>query len=459
MAYNPTTGVITDPDSIYDVQQALGESGGGDLMTLANSMHVKCLSKYKPIKDTLNGHSRTPQTLNDTDRMNRDWGFTFDTFPWTGGPAFDAQIKKIVDGSAIWPSFTAATEDRYLGNSWLYRQLVVDSNFARLTDFDDYNHKSENKYVDTTLTVLDDIKMVTSRTRTYTAKFFAQMFPYCPQNFISLNNYCMGIAIFSPTVNSGKVYFYVGTTVITASTSYSASELLMPSSMFNDLLGMIPQSVTEATFYAVGFFAPRSMAGKNNITDNNAYNELNTLIALPGLGYDTFMWKDAGGGGNLCLLTFEANPTSELRPTDTSFTAKILSVTNNYDIKTPPAANLILYPAYIYYTYDLIRSGQTTPDTTYSQTTRAQFGSSGSITISNTQEDGSGNVIHKTTDLTSYNISKNIPIVGGHQANLQSGDRIIVYLWYLTYNSVPGTSEDYQIASQFTVPIGTMPRE
>lgn len=29
MAYNPTTGVITDPDSIYDVQQALGESGGG----------------------------------------------------------------------------------------------------------------------------------------------------------------------------------------------------------------------------------------------------------------------------------------------------------------------------------------------------------------------------------------------------------------------------------------------
>lgn len=48
MAYNPTTGIITAPVSVYDLQQALGTSGNGDVGTLDTHANVKLMSKFKP---------------------------------------------------------------------------------------------------------------------------------------------------------------------------------------------------------------------------------------------------------------------------------------------------------------------------------------------------------------------------------------------------------------------------
>lgn len=457
MSYNPSTGIVQDlgaNDGInqYDVQRALGVSSG-DWGTLCTHTNIKTLSKYKPIKDTLNGQQATPQKLTDTDYINRNMGFTMDKFPWNNGPDFDEVIKKIVDNTLVWPSFTPSAEGRHIGNSWIYQPIVINTNFSRISDFDNYNSHSADKYTDTTLVVWDDIKMVTSKTRDYVAKFTIEMWPFCPPNFVSLKDYCMGIAIFSPDVRSGTVYFYVSSDIISNSINYSVFDMQMTSAMFKDFLAKIPSTVREATFYAVGFFAPKSMRGLNNITGTDKYNQLNNCIAVPGLGYDTFVWRDPGSGGNTCLLTFDASPTTILQVSGRQFTARINSVTNNYDITT----TVILYPTYIYYTYDLVRANGTV-DPTYSHTTRARFGqNTGSVDVTNTQIDQGGNVVHKTTDLSSYNIVANIPLDA--QAQVASGDRVIVYLWYLTYNSVPGTNEDYVKVSQFTVPVGVLPRD
>ena len=49
MAYNPTTGLITPPVSINDVQRALGIGGGGDVGTLIRTGNINMWAKYKPV--------------------------------------------------------------------------------------------------------------------------------------------------------------------------------------------------------------------------------------------------------------------------------------------------------------------------------------------------------------------------------------------------------------------------
>lgn len=49
MAYNPTTGLITPPVSINDVQRALGIGGGGDVGTLIRTGNINMWSKCKPV--------------------------------------------------------------------------------------------------------------------------------------------------------------------------------------------------------------------------------------------------------------------------------------------------------------------------------------------------------------------------------------------------------------------------
>ena len=456
MSYNSSTGIVQDTGandgvSIRDVQRALGVSSN-DLGTLCVHSNIKMLSKYKPIKDTLNGKTRTPQVLTDQNYIERNWGFDIPKF---NGSEFESKIKGAVDNTNMWSTYDSATDvDMSIGNGWVYKKPVVNTNFMRLTDFNGYNNKSEMVFVENTLKVSEGIKMVTKMDGSYNPVFTFDMQPFCPQNFAILSGYRLGIAIYSTTVKNGQIYFYVGTSAIGQSASYEQTLLTMTGAMFNSFLSkMNSPVVNEATFYVVGFFAPSNFSGWNNITDSNAYTQMNNLVPMPGVCYDTFLWRYISGSGqfDMCLLALDAHGTSELRVGGTQFSAQLYAITNNYDT----TETVIFYPSYLMYTYDVVHSNGTI-DPTYSQTSRASFGTNtGSIEVTNTQTSG-GHAVAKTTDVTSYNIVANIPI---DRRAATEGTIVKVHLWYLTYNSQAGTRDEYRECGLFSVPIGELPRD
>ena len=440
--------------------------------TVSSRNEIKMLSRYKPIKDTLNGQSATPLALTDTDFMNRNWGFDIPVVNPSTINEFTDFVKGVANGSYTWNTIPISAQDvdeRSIGNGWLYKRITVGTNWCRLTDFNNYTHDVEDNYVSNTLTVNNSMKLVTKKDASrYNPVFTFDMWPYCPRNFKSLENHRLGIAIYSENVPStasgGTVYFYVGTTAISLNaTIYESMTLTLPQNMLQALLDKIPTTggtlVRETTFYCVGFFAPASCSGKNNLVDNDKGHDMSGLRPVPGTGCDTFQWQYVGGSGDYdtCLLAMTAGSESVLQAGGTGFTAKLYAVTNNYDLTNANQDGIIYFrPTYLMYTYDIIDSNGNV-DETNSRTSRTSFGvHTGNIDVSNTETDGNGNVVHKTTDVSSYNITANIPVA---RSAARNGSRVVVYLWYLTYNSVPGTDEIYHQCGRFVVPVGVLPRD
>ena len=73
MGYNTTTGVISAPVSIADVQQALGDASN-DLATLCTSNKINKWSFYKPVI------SSKLFDLTDVDIERADSGFQFSEY-------------------------------------------------------------------------------------------------------------------------------------------------------------------------------------------------------------------------------------------------------------------------------------------------------------------------------------------------------------------------------------------
>lgn len=125
MAYNPSTGLISQPVSIYDVQRCFGLSSP-DLATLILNANINIWSQVKPI------YSTKIQQLTTTDRSNPRSITGYKT---------GAGIKK---WAGVWNSYISGM-DTSNGNPanqvWQLDRPVVDGLCAfRLTDFASYDH-------------------------------------------------------------------------------------------------------------------------------------------------------------------------------------------------------------------------------------------------------------------------------------------------------------------------------
>lgn len=138
MAYS--SGKITAPVSIYDVQQALGNSSG-DLGTLCQASSINMWAKYKPVRlnviDTVTGQ---------WDATNNTW---LSTATWWKGLANNFAGLTPCEVGTI-----AQIVSHYDGdmNGWSYDKPGGGANQPfRLTDFAGYNHRApaaiENFYI------------------------------------------------------------------------------------------------------------------------------------------------------------------------------------------------------------------------------------------------------------------------------------------------------------------------
>lgn len=479
MPYNSTTKIVSKSTvngvtygvSWRDVQQALGVTDT-DEHALCQSGRVRMLSRYKPIVDTLNGQSRTKATLSNNDFMLRNWGFKIPKFQ---GTALDSKAKAIVKGGAFWSTFTnAQMEAANIGNGWVYPAPVQGENFARISDFDGYDHSKPSNYQHNTLVITNEYKVIAGVNKiTNDVQISFDLSPYSPRNFKSLEGYRLAVAFWyqvertNNTPYESDTYFYIGSgsshVISLSATDQTAMTLTVPQAMFQALLNKAINGAMHAysaTFYAVGFFAPGNYGGYDNITGSSNANSLSDLIPLPGLGYETFQLQNVAGTGDydVCLLAVSGTYlTVPVSGSKNGFTAKILSVTNNYDlINTDTGGQIYFMPAYLRYTYDVFKPNGD-KDTDLSQSSLARFGNtSGSIDVSNTVRTN-GVVTHKTTDISMYNFTSNIPVFN---TGALSGYTVVVKLWYLTYNSDPGTNNIYRQVGQFAVVVdGEMSRD
>lgn len=477
MSYNSTTKIVsktvvngvTYGVSFRDVQQALGVTDT-DEHALCQSDKVRMLSRYKPIVDTLRGQTRKREALSNNDFMIRDWGFRIPTFQ---GTALESKAKAIVDGGAVWNTYQQGAEPAGIGNGWVYPAPVRNVNFARISDFDGYDGSKPYKYSDKTFVVSESMRIISKADGDFTPVFTFRLNPYCPRNFKTLEGYCLGVAFWyrPESGNDSGVYFYIednSTGMTLSATSQADMELRIPKSyitaLLNKTVNRTSNRVNRATFYAVGFFAPNDYHGMENLSGDAAASHLADLIPVPGLGFDSFQWQYVSGSGDfdVCLLAIEGVATSvPAVGSKGGIPCKILSVTNNYDlIKTDPDGYIHFYPAYLMYTFDVYNdSGQKV--TALSQSTRSYFGNnSGDIDVSNTVRTGEGSsavVTHKTTDVSGNNITCIIPAMT--TAGAVEGYRVVVHLWYITFNSTT-SSQEYRDVGQFAVAIsGELPRD
>lgn len=449
MAYS--NGVITAPVSIRDVQKALGVASG-DLMTLARSGQIRRLSPYKPIRGNQNGQTDTPGVLADVDIINRNLGFAIPEFPFTVSGTtwnFNAVIKGIVDDTVPWPTTPGPTDTDSrgsIGNGWIYGMPVVATHFARLTDFNGYSSSQPNGYVDTTFEVLAGTKNIYAG-GSYTAKFFVRMSPLAPRNFRSLVGKYLGVAITSPSIESGAVYFYIGngtddfSSIATAAMGEAECSVIIPSTLFNIIVGKC-SGQNDIVLNVVGFVAPSGYAGYQNIkSDYAGYianpNAMNGLMPLPGLDADTIIWHPSST--LLCYLNIIGNG-SIITPGTTQTTMVLKSVTNNYGYTD----TFNMYASAVQYTYDIIDANN---NVVYQQTQRSRFGNSSAVVDVTNPSAGT----HRREDLTDYNIQQTLSLP--NQSYSIDGYRVIVYLWY--WSGVNPTSGTYQISSQFFIKIGT----
>lgn len=445
-----SNGIITAPVSFGDVNATLGTSHT-DLYTMCRDDNIKRLSPYKPIRGNIRSQADTPNVLSDDDFINRDMGYLIPTF---SGQNFAATIKGIVDNTNQWSTIPSAGDTNTrgsIGNGWVYNMPIPNTNFARLSDFRYYDHNCNNSYQSNTYEVLAGTKIVYTG-GSYTAKFFVKMNPLSPNMFRTLIGYRLGVAIYSPNVSNGAVFFYVGTgsgdlsAITTASVGVTECSVIMPSTLFDEIIGRASGS-SDIIFNAVGFFAPAAYGGYQNILSSySGYqanpSAMNSLIPLAGSGYDTFVWKPSST--DTTYLSFSCGG-SVIRVGQTSGQGTIYSVTNSsevYGTGTFYLRNLITYTYEIKNTNDVV---------VYSRNTHATFGSIGIIDVSNTQQGE-----HKTT---AVDISGNISLPDASYS--VEGYKLVVTLWYPKGVDPQNANNGRGMAGQFTITItdNVPPRE
>lgn len=451
-------GIISAPVSIYDVQRALGIDSP-DLYTLARNGNIKRLSPYKPIRGNLNGYSDKVGEMSDTDIINRNLGFVLPEFPFTKSATtydFNTVIKGIIADNIPWSTIPGSSDvdsRGSIGNGWVYNMPVANTHYARLTDFNHYDHGQKNAYENTTFEVLEGTKSVYTG-GSYTAKFFVKMSPLAPRNFRTLIGKYLGVAITSPNVQSGAVFFYVGngsgdfSSISSAAMGVDECSVIMPSTLFDEIVSKC-SGQNDIVLNVVGFVAPSSYAGYQNIKSSySGYqanpNTMNGLIPLPGLDADTIVWHPSLS--NICYLQLNGSG-SIITPGQTQTTMVIRSVVNTYISSS--ATTFYLY-RYIKYTYDILDAND---NVVYSMTTKTSFIPDGqtfnAIDVTNNPSTSAN-----TFDLTDYNITKTLSLP--NQSYSVDGYRVLVYLWYLDgVNPSSESGHDYRISGQFFIKIGT----
>ena len=443
-----TNNIISAPVSIEDVQRALGETSA-DLYTLCRSDKIKRLSPYKPIRGTTRGNTDKIEVLTDNDIIERDMGFDIQQFPWNG-ITFESVIRGIVTNSANWPNTPQSTDQDTrgsIGNGWIYNKPIEQTNYARLTDFNHYDGNNGNNYETTTFEVLEGTKSIIAG-QTYTGKFFVKMSPYHPKNFKSALRYAVGVAIVKSDF-TGTTYYFIGGETGTGYSSITENamgtpecDVIIPQTLFNTLLDYFSRTFTSDTIlYAVGFLAPISFAGYQNIDSNaskyHAANDINSLIAIPGLGYDNITWHPAS---RVCYLDFNGNG-SIIEPGTTATTLQLLSVVNTY---TTAVAQFTLYSSLVKYTYKIYNG----TSVVYSMSTRASWPAGTTVDVSNTQQ-GQATRFNLIGEFPTQTM--NIPSTYSH-----NGYRVQVTIWYLDgVNPVDASTHDYCEAGSFWIKIGT----
>lgn len=137
MSYNPTTGKIASPVSIYDIRQALGVSPT-DLGTLCKHANINMWAKYKPVQ------KNKLDTTGQWDFTNNRWKYISElggADPWWRGST-NAQIGGI---EPVTTTYAATLLQYYQGsdplNGWVYNRPGGGAiQPYRLTDFAQYNH-------------------------------------------------------------------------------------------------------------------------------------------------------------------------------------------------------------------------------------------------------------------------------------------------------------------------------
>ena len=138
MAYNPTTGVISDPVSIYDVQKCFGLASG-DLATLITTANINMWSDIKPI------YSPKIVPLTDADYESpRDLTASY----FKNGSGIKKRYYGFYQGSDTeWYQKNMGSYGNPASQVWELDRPVVDGVCGlRLTDFAGYWHKVTNVF-------------------------------------------------------------------------------------------------------------------------------------------------------------------------------------------------------------------------------------------------------------------------------------------------------------------------
>ncbi len=350
-----------------------------------------------------------------------------------------------------------------IGNGWLYSTPVKNVNFHRITDFNGYCNRYENRYANTTFEANETIKMITKPNGS-SGVFQIKMHPFNPRNFKSLVGLYYGILFYVPTLDTSSPFirFWFGSEQVTKSATDSSDVIVrIDDTNWSEFLTLINNRLQgnvdrDADIYAIGVLGEDSNA--NNITGNHKPDQLATLRFLPGLGYDTLLYRYISGSGiyDKMLLSFHVVANGEIvKGSKADVELQLMSITNNYDVSTPPSTDrIIFYPAYFSWTTEVYNSSGVY-DETRSHPRRVSIGTTGSIDVSNT-ESSEGHAIPKTTDVSSNNIKFNINWNG---LTAVAGMRVVVKFWYITYNSDPGVDNNYKVGGQLVLSEGVLPRE
>lgn len=454
----PNVGV-----SIYDVQRALGV-GSDDTYTLATSQNIKLLSKKKPIRGKLGQYESSadvPSELSNTAFMQRDMGFKLPKF---NGSDLISYVKNIMQWS------TSSLTGRGIGNGWLYSNLRSGTDFARLTDFDGYDHKSKNGYEEDVLCCPDDVKELNG-TYSSSPKFWTKISPLHPNQFYSLvngNGYVPAVAFYAPERSQSTVYFYIGDPANSQASRYNgyvwnnsqeseSSFLMIPAATFSNYITWLNgiTGTTTISVYVFGFFAKYADRGKNNMVSSGATqpNAINDLYPLPGGGYTTIRFAKTGGYVKLYFNTIGSIQTAEqIALGNWMVYFKIASVTNNYDTMTTDYTKY-LYNDQIMFTYEIVNGSNVSVWKSWENgISRAYLFSDHGITnIANTTAGQ-----HKTTevDLDAAFMLPNAQV----SSYIVDGNKIQVHLFYPTEGSTQGAM-DYMEAGYAWITIGTPSRE
>jgi len=440
MAYNSTTGEITAPVSFRDVQLALGTTVNTE-HDLCSHPYINIGSKYKPVKDTMNGKTAKKEDFGNEDFFQRNWGIAIPVVQAAqasqNNTIADIIRQTVENGGYAWNTISSygQQDENNMGNGWFYAIPAAGVNFARITDFNGY--KGKQNLEEDTFRANDSLKVM-SKTSGYNPSFIIDMCPFAPGNFASLVGLYYGIAFYIPELNTSSPYvaFWVGSTTVAKTYNYNTVELNMPTTMLNTLLTAVESHHTDCTIYAMCFLT--STGNVDNINNNNKYNELNNVRPIFGNSVDLLRFNYIGSSGirDTMRLAFSMRQEGSLvAGKQSACDIRIVAVTNYYNT----TESVYLTTAYLRYTTE-VYSSQGVYDATRSKSSRTQFitGNGQTIDVSNTEMSG-GQAVPKTTAVSVLgSINMN-----GEEA--EEGSYVIVHLWYLTYGSNPSNNQyDYR---------------